>query len=76
MVIVLAIVRKVRGFIPGRERWIFKGDKISSKTSFGGEVKPSVPCCTVLRHVKYPLRYDRNTDRQNSATNSRLVSAT
>jgi hypothetical protein len=27
MVIVLAIVPKVRGFISGRERWIFKVDK-------------------------------------------------
>jgi hypothetical protein len=27
MVIVLAIEPKVRGFKPGRERWIFKGNK-------------------------------------------------
>jgi hypothetical protein len=27
MVIVLIIGSKVRGFKPGRERWIFKGDK-------------------------------------------------
>jgi hypothetical protein len=29
MVIVLAIGAKVGGFIPGRKRWIFKGDKNS-----------------------------------------------
>ena len=29
---------------PGRSRRIFKGEKILSTPSFGGEVKPSVPC--------------------------------
>jgi hypothetical protein len=29
VVIVLAIISKVRGFKPGRGRWIFKGDKSS-----------------------------------------------
>jgi hypothetical protein len=28
----------------GRSRRIFKGEKILSTPSFGGEVKPSVPC--------------------------------
>jgi hypothetical protein len=28
--------------------------KISSMNSFGGEVKPSVPCRKILRNVKYP----------------------
>jgi hypothetical protein len=33
------------GFKPDRGRWIFMGDKKSlARTSFGGEVKPSVPC--------------------------------
>jgi hypothetical protein len=44
VVSVLATGPKVRGFKPGRGRWIFKGDKIRSTPSFGGEVKPSVPC--------------------------------
>ena len=35
---VLAIVK------PGRSRRIFKAKKILSTPSFGGEVKPSVPC--------------------------------
>ena len=34
----------VRGFKPGRSRRIFKGEKFLSTPSFGGEVKPSVPC--------------------------------
>ena len=41
---VLAFGTQVRGFKPGRSRWIFKGEKILSTPSFGGEVKPSVPC--------------------------------
>jgi hypothetical protein len=31
----------------------FSGEKIHSTPSFGGEVKPSVPC-RALRHVKEP----------------------
>ena len=41
---VLAFSTQVRGFKPGRSRRIFKGEKILSTPSFGGEVKPSVPC--------------------------------
>jgi len=39
---VLAFGTQVRGFKPGRR--IFKGEKILSTPSFGGEVKPSVLC--------------------------------
>jgi hypothetical protein len=38
---VLAFSTQVRGFKPGRSLRIFKGEKTPS---FGGEVKPSVPC--------------------------------
>ena len=41
---VLAFGTQVRGFKPGRIRRIFQGEKILSTPSFGGEVKPSVPC--------------------------------
>ena len=41
---VLAFSTQVRGFKPGWSRRIFKGEKILSMPSFGGEVKPSVPC--------------------------------
>ena len=39
----LAFGTEVRGFKPGWSRRIFKGEKILSTPSFGGEVKPSVP---------------------------------
>jgi hypothetical protein len=41
---VLAFSIQVRGFKPGRSRRIFKGKKILSTPSFGGEVELSVPC--------------------------------
>jgi len=41
---VLAFNTQVRGFKPSRSRRIFKGEKILSTPSFGGEVKPSVTC--------------------------------
>ena len=41
---VVAFSTQVRGFKPGRSRRIFMGGKILSAPSFGGEVKPSVPC--------------------------------
>ena len=40
----LAFSTQVRGFKPGRSRRIFRAKKIHSTPSFGGEVKPSVPC--------------------------------
>ena len=41
---VLAFSTQACGFKPGQSRRIFKGEKILSTPSFGGEVKPSVPC--------------------------------
>jgi hypothetical protein len=41
---VLAFSTQVCGFKPGRNLRIFKGEKFLSTPSFGGEVKPSVPC--------------------------------
>ena len=41
---VLAFGTEVRGFKLGRSLRIFQGEKILSTPSFGGEVKPSVPC--------------------------------
>jgi hypothetical protein len=40
----------------GRGRWIFKGDKIRSPSSFGWEVKPEVSCRKILQHVKNLLK--------------------
>jgi hypothetical protein len=36
----------------------FKGDKIRSTPSFGGEEKPLVPCR--LRHVKEPYKHEKD----------------
>ena len=41
---VLAFSTQVRGFKPGRSCRIFRAKKFLSTPSFGGEVKPSVPC--------------------------------
>ena len=40
----LAFGTQVRGFAPGRSRRIFRAKKILYTPSFGGQVKPSVPC--------------------------------
>ena len=40
----LTFSTQVRGFKPGQSRRIFKGEKILSSPSFGGEVKLSVSC--------------------------------
>jgi hypothetical protein len=45
-------------FKSGRRRWIFSAIKISSTTSFEGELKQSVPC-RILRHVKELYQYER-----------------
>jgi hypothetical protein len=52
---------------PAEDDGSFKGDNIRSMTSFG-EVKPSVPCPKILRHVKdlYEYGRDRLLSRQNS----------
>jgi len=41
---VLAFGTQVRGFKPGRSRPNFESEIVQSKSYFGGEVKPSVPC--------------------------------
>ena len=41
---VLAFGTQARGFKSGRSRRIFQEEKILSTPSFGGEVKPFVPC--------------------------------
>jgi hypothetical protein len=52
---------------------LLRSIKIRSTTSFGREVKPSATC-KLLQQVKDPLRYDKDTDRQNSAVIARQVS--
>jgi hypothetical protein len=74
MVIVFAVGQNVRGSNPDESDGFLKAIKIRRTTSFGWEVKPSVPRRKTLRHVKDPLGYDRDADRQNSADTSRQVS--
>jgi hypothetical protein len=52
---VLAFGTQARGFKHGRSHRIFKGEKILSTPSFGGEVKLSVPC---RRFVAYKRSLD------------------
>jgi hypothetical protein len=49
---VLAVGPKIRGLKPDQGRWIFRAIKIRSTLSFGGEIKPSVPCPEILRLLK------------------------
>ena len=73
---VLAFSTQVRGFKPGRSRRVFKGEKILSTPSFGGEVKPSVPCRRVaackrslMAWIETPCRqYYRTTFLAHSST--------
>jgi hypothetical protein len=62
------------GSNPAESDGFLKATKICSLTSFRGKVKPSASCHKFLRHVQDPLRYDRNTDRQNSVAISCPVS--
>jgi hypothetical protein len=44
----LALESRVAGLHMAEDDGIFKGDNSHSMTFFGGEVKPSVPCCKML----------------------------
>jgi hypothetical protein len=46
---------------PAEDDGFLKATKIRSRTSFGGDVKPSVPCPKILRHVKELYEYERDT---------------
>jgi hypothetical protein len=59
MIIVLVIGPKVRSFKSGQEKWILMALKIRTKTSVGGEVKPSVPCSEILLCVKGHDMYEQ-----------------
>jgi hypothetical protein len=60
MFILLAIGPKVRGFKPGRGRWVFKGDTNPQHVFLRKGIKPSVPCRKILRHVKDRFRCERD----------------
>jgi hypothetical protein len=61
VVSVLAIGPKVRGFKPGRGRLNFEGYK-SPQHLCEMEVKPSAACYKILRNVKNPSKYERDTE--------------
>jgi hypothetical protein len=72
---VLAFGTQVRGFKPGRSCRIFKGEKIFSTPSFGGEVKPSVPCrrfvaCKISLELRGSRILRRNLSEHFSPTKS------
>jgi hypothetical protein len=66
VVSVLPFGPKVRG-CPAEDCGFLMAIKIRSTNSFGGEVKPSVPCRKTLRHVKDPYRYEQKELRQVSS---------
>jgi hypothetical protein len=68
VVTVLATKPRFAGSYLAEDDGFFKGDKIRSTTYFGGDVKPSVLCRKILRHVKDPYSMRSDTCRQNSRT--------
>ena len=50
---VLAFGTQVHRFKPGRSHRIFQGEKTLSTPSFGGEVKPLVPCRRFMACKRY-----------------------
>ena len=69
VVIRLASGPEVRGFDPGRDRWIFSERKNPDYNFFGREVKPWV---VDLRHVKEPQAEIRASE-QNLSDFSRSI---
>ena len=68
---------QVRGFKPGRSRWIFQGENILSTPSFGGEVKPFVPCRRFTACKRsLNVTWKSGIFRQNSPAISRPCSST
>jgi hypothetical protein len=52
---------RFEGSYPAEDDGFLRALKINSTISFAGKIKPSVPCCNILRHVKDPYEYERNT---------------
>jgi hypothetical protein len=65
---VLAFGTQVRGFAPDRSRRIFRAKKFLSTPSFGGEVKPSVPCRSFTACKRSLNVMWKSTFRQNFRT--------
>ena len=73
---VLAFGTQIRGFKPGRSRWIFQGEKILSTPPFVREVKPFVPCHTFTECKRsLNVTWKSGIFRQNSSAISRPSSS-
>jgi hypothetical protein len=59
---------QVHGFAPGRSRRILRAKKILGTPSFGGEVKPSVPCRSFTARKRSLNVTWKSTFTQNSRT--------
>jgi hypothetical protein len=57
----LLLDRRFVGSNPAEDFGFLRAIKIRRATSFGGEVKPSVPCHKILRHVKNHHEYETDT---------------
>jgi hypothetical protein len=57
----LAIGPKLCGSNTAEDNGFLRAIKIHSTASFGGEVKPSVPCRKFLWYVREPYEYERDT---------------
>jgi hypothetical protein len=55
----LGIGHKVRVLKHGRGDGFLRATKIRSTPSFGWEVKPEVPCCKILQHVKITCKHEQ-----------------
>ena len=74
---VLAFGSHVRGFKPDRSLSILQGEKILSTPSFGGEVKPPVPCRRFTACKRsLNVTWKPGIFRQNSSAISRPCSST
>jgi hypothetical protein len=73
--VVLAIGPKVFRFKPGLEDGFLRMLNVHSMTSFRGEAKLLAPCYKFLWHIKNPLRYVRDINRQNVGAISHCFSA-
>ena len=69
---VLAFGTQVRGFKPSRSRRIFKGEKILSTPSFGGEVCPMSQICGMqkISRITWKSNSRRNLSEHFSPTKS------
>jgi hypothetical protein len=57
----LPLDQRFEGSNPAVDDEILRAIKIRSTTSLGSAVKPSAPCRKILRRVKEPYEYEKDT---------------